>query len=224
MPATDDLIAKALRDRAATVTQAGLQRPELVISPTDGKPGWRRWAQQPRPLLTTAASVVAVLVVVLAVPVIVLAVLAARGSGGHQDPASGGGLTGVRWQLTGVSSAGRSYPVPADYRAEFRFDENGNLSGLDGLNALAGSYRAAGNKLTIRVTAAGTAGGTGTFPALEAMSSTYTPASLDDDAVTSTYTLTPQALVLDTGRWTVTFSARDAGGALSTPAAPTSTE
>jgi heat shock protein HslJ len=219
MPATDDLIAKALRDRAATVTQANLERPDLVTGPTGGERTWRRWAPRPSTLLAAAASV-------LAVPAIVLAVTALRGGGEHQNPASGGDpatLTGVRWQLAGVRSATKSYPVPTNYRAEFRFDKNGYLSGLDGLNALAGTYRTAGNKLTIRVTAAGTAGGTGTFPALEAMSSTYTPTSLNDDSVTSTYTLTPRTLVLDTGQWTVTFSAQGTS-TLSTPASPTSTK
>lgn len=220
MPATNDLIAKALRDRAATVTQASLERPDLVTGPTGGERTWRRWAPRPSTLLAAAASVVVVLA-------IVLAVTALHGGGEHQNPASGGDpatLTGVRWQLTGVRSATKTYPVPANYRAEFQFDKNGHVSGLDGLNALAGTYRTAGNKLTIRVTAAGTAGGTGTFPAFKAMFSTYTPTSLNDDSVTSTYTLSPPTLVLDTGQWTVTFSAQGTSSTQSTSASPTPTK
>ena len=95
---------------------------------------------------------------------------------------------------------------------------------FDGLNALAGAYRTDGNKLTIHITEAGTAGGTGTFPALEAMSSTYTPTTLNDHSVTSTYTLSPGTLELDTGHWTVTFSARPGNDTRRTPASPTSTK
>ena len=94
MPTTDDLIAKALRDRAATVTQASLERPDLVTDPQDGEGPQRRWAARPSTLLATAASVVAVLAIVLAV--------SALHGGKRQNPASGGvsaTLTGVRWQL-----------------------------------------------------------------------------------------------------------------------------
>jgi heat shock protein HslJ len=221
MPTTDDLIAKALRDRAATVTQANLRRPDLVIGPQRDEQPQRRWASRPTALLAAAASVVVVLA-------IVLTVTALRGGGsGNQTPVSSGdtaALIGVRWQLTGVQSATKTYPVPANYRAEFEFGKDGRVSGLDGLNALAGTYRTGGNQLTIHITEAGTVGGTGTFPALEAMSSTYTPTTLDNDSVTSTYTLSPRRLVLDTGHWIVTFTARAGNDTRSAPASPTSTK
>ena len=235
MSTTDDLIAKALRDRAATVTQSNLERPDLLLDPVPGdrrdERARRRWASRTSAVLAAAASVVAVLA-------IVVAITSLRAGTTNHHPASGGAsaaLTGVRWQLTGVQSAaktgasavpdgGPAYPIPATYRAEFEFDTDGRVSGLDGPNALGGTYRTVGNKLTIRITTAGTAGGTSTSPALEAMSSTYTPASVNDDSVTSTYALSPGTLVLETGRWTVTFSARAANSTHGAPASATSTK
>ena len=227
MPTTDDLIAKALRDRAATVTQASLEQPDLVIGPHRDEHARRRWASRPTALLAAAASVVAVLAIVIAVTALRSGGGGGGGGGGDQTPASGGDsgtLIGVRWQLAGVQSATKTYPVPANYRAEFQFSTDGHVIGLDGLNALAGTFRTAGNKLTIHITEAGTAGGTGTFPALQAMSSTYTPTTLDQDSVTSTYTVSPRTLILDTGHWTVTFRAQPANVTPSTPASPTSTK
>ena len=151
-----------------------------------------------------AASVVAVLA-------IAIGAYSLQSDGHHSAPAGGGGaaalLTGTHWSLSGVRTATNTYPVPAGYRAELSFTAHGRVTGQDGLNALAGTYRTSGNKITIRITEAGAAGGTSTFPAQQAMSSLYVPTSLSSDSVTSTYTLTPGTLTLDTGTWTVTFDA-----------------
>lgn len=113
-------------------------------------------------------------------------------------------LVGTRWQLVAVRSANTSLPM-ADYVARWDFGRNHRLTGVDGINGLAGTYHVAGDMVTLRVTAAGTAGGTGTIPAQEAMASTYERPSARDGAVTSTFARTATRLTMHSARWTLVF-------------------
>ena len=203
MPTPETLITKALHDRADSVTAASLRYPDFAADRIGHlPPAPRRLTSRVTGL--AAASVVAVLAIAIGVSVL--------RPDGHHPTAAGGGdpltmLVGKHWHLSDVRTTTKRYPIPAGYRAELSFATHGRVTGLDGPNALAGSYRISANKITIHITEAGTAGSTRTFPAAEAMASVYTSRSLTSDSVTSTYTLVPDSLTLNTGRWTVTFGA-----------------
>ncbi len=218
MPATpSDLIRQALKERAATITPDNLiyrdmRSPEHAAASTVRSNGRRGVT-----LLAVAAAAVAVLAIVLG------SYAFTRGLG-NQTPAAGSGdqLTGIRWRLTEVRSGNQTVAIPANYRAELSFYDNGRVSGLNGLNAFDGTYHTSGQTITISVTTEGGAGQAGISDVIEAVDSLYVPdnSAPQDNAVDSRYTVSADTLTIRTPTWTLTFSNN---GAESTnpPASPT---
>lgn len=218
MLTADELIRKALQDRADTVTTNTLRYPEMRQDSPTRRPHQPGAGGRTRALLATAATVVAVVA-------IAVGAYGLRSGGGNSNPASGTpkALVGTHWRLTEIRSAGDTSRVPPTYTAELAFGAGGQLNGRDGINALAGSYRTSGSRITLHVTEVGAAGGTGTIPAQEAMSGIYVPTSPQADSVTSTFSLTATTLTVTSSRWTLTFHIVPASSTSTPTSTPTPT-
>ncbi len=216
MPTADELIRRALQDRADTVTANTLRHPEMRQASPPQRSHRPGTGGRPRALFATAATVVVVVA-------IAVGAYGLHRGGDHANPAGGTAkaLVGTQWRLTEIRSAGKTSSVPASYSGELAFGADGQLNGRDGLNGFAGTYRTSGNRITLRVTTVGAAGGTGTIPAQQAMTSIYVATSPPADSVTSTFTLTATTLTVTSRRWTLTFDRMPASSP--SPPAPTQT-
>jgi len=124
----------------------------------------------------------------------------------------GSRLTGVRWTLSDLRSGVRSFPVPANYRAEIDFADDGQVSGTNGPNEFDARYRISGHTIMISRAGGGAAGTFGVNHAWEAMESIYAPSGTagnhEKNTVTCGFRITADSLTIDTTTWTLTFQRR----------------
>lgn len=225
MPTADELIRKALQDRAAIVTENTLRRPELrhdplrgPHDPLSGPPRRRGSGCRPHLFLAAAATIVTVLAIAVGVYGLrghAQAPPPLHSGSDHSSPALGTAspLAGTQWRLTEVRSSHLTWPVPKALLVGLALGADGRLNGRDGMLAFTGSYHTAANRITVHDLATpGIPAGQwwpspryASNPAEHAMSSILVPAPSHAGSVTSTFGLTTTTLTVTSSRWTLTF-------------------
>lgn len=220
MPNSDELIRKALADRAATVTEDTLRYRELPQYPPTARTRRTRrpgCAGRARMFFATAATIAAVVAITVGINVV--------GNRSHHPdrPASQTPLASTGWRLTEVRSGTVTWRVPSAYLVGLAFGADGWFHGRDIIQAFTGRYATSGGRITVygvtprlrqRLEPQGASS-----PAERALTSILVPTSPHAHAVTSTFSLTSTTLTVTGSRWTLSFRplGAAAGDCLDTP-------